>query len=73
MSDTRTRKISVALTDEAAQTVEEMAAKNKIPVSELVRRAIALEKFIEDELAEGSTVMIRRKNGDLERVQFVFG
>ena len=64
-------KISVSLTDEAAQAVQELAERTGLGVSEIIRRAIALERFIITEVDQGSEFLIRR-DGELERIKFIF-
>lgn len=66
-------KITVSLTDEAAEAVETMAEEAGISVSEAIRRAISMQRFFNTELKQGSTVLLRDKNGDTERITFVFG
>ncbi len=66
-------KISVSLTDEAAAAVTELADKKGLKTSEVIRRAIALAKFIQDEEEKGSTFLLRNAAGELERVRFIFG
>ena len=65
-------KISVSLTDEAAEVIQSIASRRGISVSEAIRRAIAIERFVVKELEAGSTFLIRRSNGDTDQVQFVF-
>lgn len=66
-------KITVSLSDEAAEAVQTLAEQRGISVSEVIRRAIALERFVEGELEKGSTLLVRNENGETERVAFVFG
>lgn len=66
-------KISVSLSDEAALAVDELANRKGIAVSEVIRRAIITLKFVEDEVAAGSTLLLRHPDGETERIQFVFG
>lgn len=66
-------KITVSLTDEAAAAVEDLASRKGISASETVRRGIALMRFLEEQIEAGSSILVRNKDGELERVQFVFG
>jgi len=66
-------KISVNLTGETAERVERLAEQKGLTVSEIVRRALAMELFVEDELAKGSDFLLRSEAGELERVAFIFG
>lgn len=65
-------KISVSLTDEAAGLVNNLSAKHNISVSEVVRRGLAIQRFVERELDKGSEILVRDRNGNLERVEFIF-
>ncbi len=58
-------KISVSLTDEAASAVEELAERTGLGVSEIIRRAIALEQFIVNEIDQGSEFLVRRDGESL--------
>ncbi len=67
------QKVSINLTDEAASVVKQLATEQGTTSSEVIRRGIALEKFVLDQLKEGGTFLIERDNGSVERVHFVFG
>lgn len=69
---TRT-KISISLTDSAADTLNGLAATERISVSEEVRRCILTRKLLLAELADGSQLVVERPNGDRDRIRFVFG
>lgn len=66
-------KITVSLTDEAASAIEQLSVAKGVSASETVRRGIALLRFFEEQSEAGSTVLVRSKDGELERVQFIFG
>ena len=66
------QKLSLNLTDEAAQIVREMAASKGISVTEVIRRGISLERFVMSQLESDGTFLIRRSNGAIETVHFVF-
>lgn len=66
-------KISVSLNDEAAEAVAELVRTKGLPVSEIIRRGIALERFIEEELENGSSFFVKNASGETERVRFIFG
>lgn len=66
------QKLSLNLTDEAAQVVRELAAAKGISVTEVIRRGISLERFILDQLKDGGSFLIRRRDGTIETVHFVF-
>ncbi len=66
-------KVTASLTDETAEAVERMARNRGVSVSEIIRQSIALREYFEEVLADGETLLVRDDNGDLERVQLIFG
>lgn len=62
----------MTLTDEARDAVAALTENTGRSVSEVMRCAVALERFVETELAAGSTFLVRRDDGELERIQFMF-
>ena len=52
------------LSDELSATVKELAKKRDSSISEVIRRAISLENFFDPELAEGTEVLLKRKESD---------
>jgi hypothetical protein len=68
------QKLAVNLTDDAARVVRQLADEEGITVSEVIRRGIALEKFVLDQLHSGAEVLLSRDGGKtVERVHFVIG
>jgi hypothetical protein len=66
-------KLSVNLTDEAAEVVRELANRRGVSVSDVIRESIALYRFAADELAKGAQFELTRDDGKTrERVHFVF-
>ncbi|MCA1670919.1 MAG: ribbon-helix-helix protein, CopG family [Actinobacteria bacterium] len=72
--DTKTKqKLSINLTDEAAGAVRQLAEKDGITVSEVLRRAISVERFVVEQLDTGASFLITRDDGaTVEKVHFVF-
>lgn len=66
-------KVTASLTAETAEAVERMARQRGVTVSEIIRQSIALREYFEETLTEGRTLLIRDDNGELERVQLIFG
>lgn len=58
-----TRRVSVNLTEEAIKSLEALAQKRGITMTDALRKAIATEKFLVDEVGEGSKVLIESKDG----------
>ena len=60
-------RMNIELSDELADTVRSLAKKRNTSVSDVVRRAISLDNFFEEELSEGNTVILKNKNSDKMR------
>jgi predicted transcriptional regulator len=57
-------RIKIELSDELSATVKELAKKRDSSISEVIRRAISLENFFDQELAEGTKVLLKSKGSD---------
>lgn len=62
-----TVKISANLPEETFSTLQELAEKRGVTMTEVLRQAISLDKFLQDEIDMGSKVMLERE-GDLTQV-----
>lgn len=71
-NDAQKRKLSVNLSEDASQVVRELAVRKGMTVTDVIRRAISLERFVVDQLDEGKTFVVRRPDGSTETVHFVF-
>ena len=60
-------RMNIELSDELAETVRLLAKKRNTSISDVVRRAISLDNFFEEELSEGNTVILKNKNTDKMR------
>ena len=60
-------RMNIELSDELAETVRILAKKRNTSISDVVRRAISLDNFFEEELSEGNTVILKKKNTDKMR------
>jgi predicted transcriptional regulator len=60
-------RMNIELSDELAETVRMLAKKRNTSISDVVRRAISLDNFFEEELSEGNTVILKNKNTDKMR------
>lgn len=65
-------KISVSLTDEAAEAVESMATEKGLSASEVIRRAIGLSHFVDEELKKGNTFFVSPEADKYVQITFVF-
>ena len=70
-ASSKKQKVTVTLNGEMLETVTELAEKLGISVGDVLRRGIAIETFIEAEIADGGELLIR-KNGELERLTLLY-
>lgn len=52
------------LPQQSIDTLRELAAETGSSMAEVVRRAVATEKFLRTTFAEGSKILIKDKNSD---------
>lgn len=52
-----TTRLSVNINDETAAALKDMAEKRQTTVTEIVRRAVSVYKFIEDEVVDGNKTL----------------
>ncbi|MFY1688548.1 hypothetical protein [Plantactinospora sp. WMMB782] len=65
-------KISISLTGSAAASVEEMADQHRVSDGEVVRRAVAVFKFLNDEISRGAVLKIQTPDGQSDRIQILY-
>ncbi len=61
-------KTSVTLPEEALNSLKEISANTGASMAEVLRKAIATEKFLQDRIAEGSKVLIEDKDKTLKQL-----
>lgn len=64
------KKVTVNLSDETIRDLQEVADKRGITLTEAIRRAIATEKFVQDERDEGSKILVEKPGGRVREVEF---
>jgi hypothetical protein len=64
----RTHRINVNFSEDAYEDLTEIAEKRQKKVSEVVREAIAFEKWYQDTVDSGDHVLVERKNGRYQEV-----
>jgi hypothetical protein len=67
MADQKIVRTSMNLPEESIQTLRELAQKTGSSMAEVVRRAVATEKFLRDTVAEGSKILIKDKDSGVLR------
>jgi len=65
------QKISVNLADEVLSAARDLAEKHHVTLTEVLRRAISTQVFLEDAQGEGKDVLLRDKvTREIELVHF---
>jgi hypothetical protein len=62
MADQKIIRTSMNLPEESIETLRELAQQTGSSMAEVVRRAVATEKFLRDVAAEGSRILIKDKD-----------
>jgi len=62
------RRVNVNFSDQAYDTLEELARHSGKSMSEVLREAIALKAWFDRERAEGSRILVERPNGQVREV-----
>lgn len=61
-------RLSVNLTAEFAAALKEMAIESGTSISDVVRKAIATERFLQREQKKGSEILLETKDGSIRQV-----
>ncbi len=64
----RTHRVNVNFSEEAYEDLTRIAQKRKKKVADVVREAIAFEKWYQDTVDRGDSVLVERKNGRVQEV-----
>jgi 4-aminobutyrate aminotransferase-like enzyme len=64
------KRMSVTLAGDATRMLEDLAAAQGITQSEALRKAIATESYIREELSNGSKVLIQKPSLEIREVVF---
>jgi predicted transcriptional regulator len=57
-------RLSININDETAAALQELAKKRGVSVTEIVRRAVSVYKFVEDEVSDGDKTLQLVDNQD---------
>lgn len=52
-----TTRLNINVNDETAKVLKELAARRQTTVTEIVRRAVSVYKFVEDEVVDGNKTL----------------
>ncbi len=63
-----THRVNVYFSDEAYEALNEIAHRKGKSISDVLRDALALEKWYEDTKQEGARVLVEREDGQLREI-----
>ena len=69
-SDNNLVKVSMNLPSDDIRTIDEIARRKHITKTDVVRRGISAERFIEQLRDENARLVVHRPDGSIERVVF---
>lgn len=61
-------KTSMTLPEQSIETLKELSKSNGISMAEVVRRAVATQKFLRDTMSDGSKILIKDKDSSLREL-----
>lgn len=67
-SERKVFKTSVSLPEDSLNSLREIAEKSGTTMAQVLRKAIATEKFLQDTVAEGGKVLIQDKDNTLKQL-----
>lgn len=67
---TNTKRMSVSLSGDAARLLAYLAETQGITQNEALRKAIATEAYLRQEMEQGSKVLLQKSNKDIREVVF---
>ena len=66
----KAKRMTVSLSPETVEKLEEIAEEKDITFTEALRLAIATENYIRKEIKNGSKVLIQRKDNSIHKIVF---
>lgn len=57
------RRLSINISDEVAEVLRQMAERRNTTVTEVIRDAISMEKFLDEQQARGDALILRGEDG----------
>jgi len=64
-------RLSIKLSAEAAEAIREVTERRGITITEAIRRAISIHKYIDDANARGAKILIREQDDSMMELVFV--
>ena len=64
------RRLSVNVAEDVAGAIDQMGTRHGWTITEVIRRAVSILKFVDDEVSQGGRVLVER-NGKVHEVRFL--
>jgi predicted transcriptional regulator len=61
-------KTSVNLSDDAVEALRQVAKERNTTMTEVLRHAVSLEKFVHDESRKGSKILVEKPDGNFREL-----
>lgn len=68
----KTSRLSFNLSDELIETLRQMADRNDTTMTEVLKRAIAVQKFLDDQKSQGNTILVEDPEARTQRELVLF-
>lgn len=66
----QTKRVSVSLPLETIEKLDQIASRHGITMTDAIRRAIATEAYIEQEIQQDSKILIQKADNTLREIVF---
>ncbi len=70
MSQSGVIKMTVNMSKENMESAKKLAVKNSTSVTDIINRAVVLEKFFEEKKSEGAKILVKNADGSIVEVFF---
>ena len=65
------RRLSVNVAPDVGDAIDDLAKRHRTTITDVIRRAISVCKYIDDEAEAGGRILVERK-GTVQEVKFVW-
>ena len=69
-SSKETVRVSANLPEETFKMLKELAAKRGVSMTEILRRAVALEDYVDEAIDEGGKILVEKRDGEMRQLLF---
>lgn len=68
----KTSRLSFNLSGELVETLREMAERNDTTMTEVLKRAIAVQRFLDEQKSQGRTILVEDPEAQTQRELVLF-